>query len=97
MTTQKQAVDVAKALKAAGFDASAIAEILTGQREQDGQVDPITPRARKTNTFHEKVIKARVPCAYGVESCGRFAPNGVGSRQHTTCPKGRAALAKARK
>ena len=53
----------------------------------------------RTNTFHRDVIAARVPCAYGSASCKshHFAPNGVGSLQHTTCPKGRAALAKAQK
>lgn len=91
---QKQQASRAAAidtLVALGIDADLAAEIIGG-------VAPAkTAPARKANTFHEKVIKARVPCAYGVESCGRFAPNGVGSRQHTTCPKGRAALAKARK
>jgi hypothetical protein len=59
---------------------------------------PKAPRARKANDFHEKVIKARVGCAYGSKSCEKqhFAPNGVGSKQHTTCPKGRAALKAAR-
>jgi hypothetical protein len=52
----------------------------------------------KPNTFAEKVIKARIPCAYGSKSCAgiRFAPNGVGSKQHTTCDKGRAAMKAAR-
>lgn len=51
------------------------------------------------NTFFEKVIAARVPCAYGSAACkGRtFAPHGVGSQQHTSCKPGRDALAAARK
>jgi hypothetical protein len=52
--------------------------------------------APKGNDFYQRVIKARIGCAYGVKSCGSFAPNGVGSRQHTTCPKGQAALSAAR-
>jgi hypothetical protein len=54
--------------------------------------------APSKSTFAEKVIKSRVPCAYGSASCAgvRFAPNGVGSKQHTTCEKGRAALKAAR-
>lgn len=65
----------------------------------EGAPKPTRSRARVSgpkapvNGFYESVIKARVGCAYGVAKCGRFAPNGVGSRQHTTCPKGRAALA----
>lgn len=52
----------------------------------------------KKNTFYEAVIAARVPCAYGSRSCKshHFAPNGVGSKQHTTCPKGLAAMKAAR-
>lgn len=50
----------------------------------------------KPNTFHAQVIAARVPCAYGVQACGRFAPNGRGSKQHSTCPKGRKAMKAAR-
>lgn len=84
---QKSAIDALTALGITPEQASAIVGIAPAK----------TAPARKANTFHEKVIKARVPCAYGVESCGRFAPNGVGSRQHTTCPKGRKALASARK
>ena len=96
MSTRKQqkqqasraaAVDTLVAL---GIDPDLAAEIIGG-------VAPASSAKPKANTFHEKVIKARIPCAYGVESCGRFAPNGVGSRQHTTCPKGRKALASARK
>lgn len=52
--------------------------------------------AAKPNTFYRDVIAKRVPCAYGVAACGTFAPNGVGSKQHTTCKKGLAALRKAR-
>lgn len=46
------------------------------------------------NTFYTEVIAARVPCAYGAKSCSdkHFAPNGVGSKQHTTCKRGLAAL-----
>ena len=94
MTTQSPAT-IAKALKAAGFSAEEIASVLRGERPQ-ASARVASPKAKKANTFHEKVIRARVPCAYGVESCGRFAPNGVGSKQHTTCPKGRKALAAAR-
>lgn len=52
--------------------------------------------APKTNTFYRDVIAKRVPCAYGVATCGTFAPNGVGAKQHTTCKQGLAALRKAR-
>lgn len=54
--------------------------------------------APSKSTFAEKVIKARIPCAYGSATCAgiRFAPNGVGSKQHTTCEKGRAAMKAAR-
>jgi hypothetical protein len=56
------------------------------------------PKAKKaTNAFYANVIASRVPCAYGSASCGFFAPNGVGSQQHTGCKKGRAALAAARR
>lgn len=44
------------------------------------------------NTFYAKVIKGRIPCAYGSPTCPRFAPNGVGPTQHTTCAQGAAAL-----
>lgn len=49
----------------------------------------------KANTFYNSVIGARVPCAYGSAECvgTRFAPNGVGQFQHTTCAEGRKALA----
>lgn len=52
------------------------------------------PQSRP-NTFYQNVIGARVPCAYNAPECAavRFAPNGVGRYQHTTCAEGRAALA----
>ena len=42
-------------------------------------------KSAKRNTFYEDVIKARVGCAYKSASCKghTFAPNGVGSKQHT--------------
>lgn len=58
----------------------------------------LLPPAAKANDFVDKVIKARVPCAYGSPECKdkTFAPNGVGKLQHTTCEFGRAALKAAR-
>ena len=55
-------------------------------------------KSAKSNTFYEAVIAARVPCAYKSPSCKNhhFAPNGVGSKQHTTCKKGLAAMKAAR-
>lgn len=54
--------------------------------------------APKVNTFVRDVIHARIGCAYSAPTCKgiTFAPNGVGSKQHTTCPKGRKALKAAR-
>ena len=49
-------------------------------------------RKTKSNGFYEAVIKARVPCAYGVRKCGSFSPKGVGQWQHSTCPKGKAEM-----
>jgi hypothetical protein len=55
-----------------------------------------TPKIANTtpNDFVENVIRKRVGCAYRSPECaGRtFAPNGVGSFQHTTCASGRARL-----
>lgn len=51
----------------------------------------------KPNSFYATVIGGRVPCDYGHAECGRFAPNGVGKAQHSTCAEGRAAMAAARR
>ena len=81
------------ALVSKGFTAAEALAIAGGEA-------PVTPepKAPKANTFFENVIRARVSCAHNAASCKgiSFAPNGVGSRQHTTCPKGRAALKAAR-
>lgn len=54
-----------------------------------------TPKGSKPkgNAFYQSVIASRVPCAHGVAKCGFFAANGRGKTAHTTCPKGRKALA----
>jgi len=59
------------------------------------------PTAKKAspkgkNSFYSAVIASRVPCAYGVAKCGFFAPKGVGSKQHSTCKRGLAAMRAAR-
>jgi hypothetical protein len=97
--TTSTATTVAKAMKAAGFSADEIARVLTGASPAAASpaAAPTSSPKAKPNTFHRDVIAKRVPCSYGVRSCGAFAPNGVGSKQHTTCPKGRAALKAARK
>lgn len=86
------------ALKAAGFTGEEIVALVQAgaleaqapSRAESPAREAKAPKAE--NRFYAQVIRARVPCAYGVASCGFFAPNGVGSKQHTTCPKGRAAL-----
>lgn len=57
-----------------------------------------TAKQKKSRLFREQVLGARVPCAYASKSCAglHFAPNGVGSKQHTTCKPGRAAFDAAR-
>ena len=88
-------------LSAAGFTADEIRAYAGSDAPTEASA-PVkaarSPKGKKANTFHEKVIKARVACAYASKSCAKvhFAPNGVGATQHTTCPKGRAALAAAR-
>ena len=67
--------------------------------EERALIVALREKRRKPNTFFQNVISARVPCAYLGASCAgkTFAPNGVGSKQHTTCAPGTAALQAARK
>ncbi len=80
-----------------------VRDAVTAALAQAGVAPAPTPapaeKAPKARTpFFEAVIAKRVGCAYNAAACKgiTFAPNGVGSKQHTTCTKGRAALKRAR-
>jgi hypothetical protein len=87
MSTTYTPAQIAAALKALGITPEGAPA--KGRSRKAGKA------SAKPNRFYTEVIASRVPCAYGSASCkGRtFAPNGVGSKQHTSCKKGLAALA----
>lgn len=87
MSTTYTQEQVAAMLKAFGIEAPGASAKASSRKGKKGSAKP--------NRFYTEVIASRVPCAYGSAACkGRtFAPNGVGSKQHTSCKKGLAALA----
>jgi len=95
-------IDIAAVAAALGVDPDALAALMGEDKPKTAS--PKAGSKRKTakqkaqQAWYEAKIKARVPCAYGSKSCEdkHFAPNGVGATQHTTCPKGLAAMKAAR-
>ena len=65
------------------------------RRVVDAVLAALKPKARVSEPTARINPYARVNCAYN--ACkGRFLPHGVGSTQHTSCARGRAALKAAR-
>lgn len=83
--------------------AQALAAIAASLETLNTRIAALENKPVSRSKVSESVLKvepkvnpyARVGCAYG--GCkARFLPNGVGSKQHTTCLKGRKALKAAR-
>lgn len=94
-TTDKALID---ALMAHGYTPAEALAIADGTPPKAAETVAPVVEPKAQTAFFQNVILARVPCAYKSPACKgiTFAPKGVGSKQHTTCPKGKAALKKAR-